>query len=109
MKQATLFGTSGMKVRLSLRNEGDLGLIPGLGRSPGEGHGNPLHYSSLENYMDRGAWQAACSPWGCRDLNTTEQLTLSLFTGLWSVWLSLKQICFFFFLDTDSNYNFQPP
>ena len=39
-------------------NEGDLGLIPGLGRSPGEGNGNPLQYSCLENLMDRGAWQA---------------------------------------------------
>ena len=35
---------------------GDLGSIPGLGRSPGEGHGNPLQYSCLENSMDRGAW-----------------------------------------------------
>ena len=34
----------------------DLGLIPGLGRSPGEGNGNPLQYSSLRNLMDRGAW-----------------------------------------------------
>ena len=34
---------------------GDAGLIPGLGRSPGGGHGNPLQYSSLENPMDRGA------------------------------------------------------
>ena len=39
-------------------NAGDLGSIPGLGRSPGEGNGNPLQYSSLENSMDRGAWQA---------------------------------------------------
>ena len=39
-------------------NEGDLGLIPGLGRYPGGGHGNPLQYSCLENPMDRGAWQA---------------------------------------------------
>ena len=37
---------------------GDTGSIPGLGRSPGEGHGNPLQYSYLENTMDRGAWQA---------------------------------------------------
>ena len=37
---------------------GDLGLIPRLGRSPGEGNGDPLHDSSLENPMDRGAWQA---------------------------------------------------
>ena len=38
---------------------GDVGLIPGLGRSPGGGHGNPLQYSCLENPMDRGAWRAA--------------------------------------------------
>ena len=37
----------------------DAGLIPGLGRSPEEGHGDPLQYSCLENLMDRGAWQAA--------------------------------------------------
>ena len=39
-------------------NAGDLDLIPGLGRSPGEGKGNSLQYSGLENSMDRGAWQA---------------------------------------------------
>ena len=39
-------------------NAGDPGLIPGSGRSPGEGSGNPLQYSCLENPMDRGAWQA---------------------------------------------------
>ena len=37
----------------------DVGLITGLGRSPGEGNRNPLQYSYLENSMDRGAWQAA--------------------------------------------------
>ena len=37
---------------------GDLGLIPGLGRSPGGGYGNPLQYSGLENPLDRGAWRA---------------------------------------------------
>ena len=37
---------------------GDPGSIPGLGRSPGAGNGNPLHYSCLENYMDKGVWQA---------------------------------------------------
>ena len=36
----------------------DTGSIPGLGISPGEGHGNPLQYSCLENPVDRGAWQA---------------------------------------------------
>ena len=39
-------------------NAGNSGLIPGLERSPGEGNGNPLQYYSLENPMDRGAWQA---------------------------------------------------
>ena len=37
-------------------NAGDLGSIPGLGRSPGEGNGNPLQYSCLENPIDGGAW-----------------------------------------------------
>ena len=36
----------------------EVGLIPGLGKSPGGGHGNPLQYSCLENLVDRGAWQA---------------------------------------------------
>ena len=42
--------------RLDIR---DMGSIPGLGRSPGGEHGNPLHYSCLENPMDKGAWRAA--------------------------------------------------
>ena len=42
----------------SIYNAGDPGLIPGLGRSPGGGHGNPLQCSCLENPMDRGSWQA---------------------------------------------------
>ena len=48
-------------VKNSPANAGDIrevGLIHGLGRSPGGGHGNPLRYSFLENPMDRGAWQA---------------------------------------------------
>ena len=40
-------------------NAGDLGLIPGLGRSPGEGKNYPIQYFCLENSVDRGAWQAA--------------------------------------------------
>ena len=44
--------------KVSAHNEGELGLIPGLGRSPGEGNGNPLQYSCLENSMDGGAWWA---------------------------------------------------
>ena len=42
----------------SICNVGDLGSIPGLGKSPGGGHGNLLQYSCLENSMDRGAWRA---------------------------------------------------
>ena len=48
-------------VKSLLANAGDLGdrgSVPGLGRSPGEGNGNPLQYSYLENPMDRGAWWA---------------------------------------------------
>ena len=45
----------GSEAIASACNEGDLGLIPESGRSPGEGHGNQLHYSCLENPMDRGA------------------------------------------------------
>ena len=48
----------GSEVKASACNAGDLGSIPGLGRSPGEGNGNPLQYSCLENSMDRGAWWA---------------------------------------------------
>ena len=44
--------------KASAGNAGDLDSIPGSERSPGEGIGNPLQYSCLENYMDRGAWQA---------------------------------------------------
>ena len=42
----------------STYNVGDVGLIPGLGKSLGEGNDNPLQYSCLENSMDRGAWKA---------------------------------------------------
>ena len=48
-------------VKNTLANAGDIGdsvLIPGSGKSPGEVNGNPLHYSCLENPMDRGAWWA---------------------------------------------------
>ena len=49
----------------------DVGSIPGLGRSPGGGHGNPLQYSCLENPMDRGAWWATvhgvAKSWCCQE------------------------------------------
>ena len=49
---------SGSDYKESTCNAGDPNSIPGLGRSPGEGNGKPLHYSSLENLKDRGVWQA---------------------------------------------------
>ena len=54
-------------------NVGDMGLIPGLGRSPGEGNGNPLQYSCLENPMDRGAWWATVY-WVAKELDMTQGL-----------------------------------
>ena len=60
-------------------NAGDLGSFPVLGRSPGEGNGNLLQYSCLENSMDRGAWGATVdySPWDCKASDMTEWLTFS--------------------------------
>ena len=52
---ATQVFTGGSLVKSPPANEGDAGLTPELGRSPGGGHGNPLQYSCLENPMDRGA------------------------------------------------------
>ena len=64
---------------MSACNAGDLGSIPGLGRSPGEGNGNPIQYSCLENLMDTGAWWAtvhgvAKSRTGLRDFTFTFSL-----------------------------------
>ena len=54
--------------KASAYNVGDLGSIPGLERSPGEGNSNPLQYSCLENPMNRTAW----GPWGCKESDMTE-------------------------------------
>ena len=64
LNTASLYGSA---VEESACNMGDKGLIPGSGRSLGEGNGNPLQYSCLENCMDRGAWLS----WGCKELDTT--------------------------------------
>ena len=61
----------GSVVKNPAANAGAVSLIPGLGRSPGEGNGNPLQYSCLENPMDRGAWQVTVNGSG----NRTEQLS----------------------------------
>ena len=51
---------------------GDMGLVPGSGRSPGEGNDNPHQYSCLENSMDRVSSLVSCSPWGHKELDMTE-------------------------------------
>ena len=66
-------------------NAGDPGSILGSGGSAGEGNGNPLQYSCLENSMDRKAWRATYSPWGLKESDMTELLTLSL--SLHFTWL----------------------
>ena len=59
--------------KASAYNAGDLGSIPGSGRSPGEGNGNPLQYSCLENPMDGGTW-LGYSPLGRKESDMTERL-----------------------------------
>ena len=62
------------EVKASAWNAGNQGSIPGSGRSPGGGKGNPLQYSCPENSKDRGTWRATVhgltgySPWGCKDV-----------------------------------------
>jgi len=66
----------------SVCNVGDVGSIPGLGRSPGEGNSYTLQYSGLENSMDRGAWWATV-PGGTKESDMTERVSLSQFTRLY--------------------------
>ena len=76
LKDACCFpGSSDGKA--SAYNEGDPGSIPGLGRPPGEGNGNPFQYSCLEKSMDRGTWRAIAH--GQKQSDTAERLTLPLF------------------------------
>ena len=67
----------GSEVKASAFNVGDLDSIPGLGRSPGEGNGNPLQYSCLENPMEGGAWQATV--YGVAESDTTKCLHFMVF------------------------------
>ena len=92
---------------------GDLGRIPGSGRSPGGGHGNPLRYSCLENLYGKKNL-AGCSPWGRKESDTTERLStthngvITFFS--WSIvdlrcsfcrtakWFSYMYICILFYV-----------
>ena len=65
-------------VKKSPANAGKIGLIPGSGRAPGEGNGNPLQYSCLGNPMDRGAWWATLYVVTKEDM--TEQLNSKIST-----------------------------
>ena len=76
---ASRLGPGGSDSKESACSAGDQGATPGLGRSPGEGNGNPLQYSCLENPMGRGAWRATILE--VAESDTTEQLTLSLSAG----------------------------
>ena len=76
----------GSEVKASACHAGDLGSIPGLGRSPGEGNGNPLQYSCLENPMDGGAW------WATVHGVAKSQTRLSNFTFTFTFTLNLKDM-----------------
>ena len=69
--QGFLGGSDG---KACICNAGDRGSIPGWGISPGEGNGDPLQYTCLENPMDRGAWQATVH--GVAESDATEQQVL---------------------------------
>ena len=73
----------GSEGKESAYSAGDLCSIPGLGRSPGEGNGNPLQYSCLKNPMDRGAWQATYSPQGQASLVAH---TVKNPPAMWDTW-----------------------
>ena len=89
----------GSDCKESACNEGNLSSIPGWGRSPGGGHGNPLQYSCLEN-PHRQRSLAGYSPWGRKELDTTEQLNTAqnvivymLITGLLGGSVGEKPAC----------------
>ena len=78
----TLGFSGGSDCKGSTCSVGDLGSSPGLGRSPGGGHGNPLQDSCLENPQGQRSL-AGCSPWDHRELDTTEGLSMHMNTGVY--------------------------
>ena len=74
-----MWAPGGSDGKASTYNVEDPGLIPGLERSPGEGNGNPLQYSCLENPMNREAWQATVHR--VSESDGTDRLNISLFYG----------------------------
>ena len=89
-KQLSVLLFSNVDGKVSAYNAGDLGSIPGSGRSPGEGNSNPLQYSCLENPMDGGAWWAPVhgvskSQTRLRDFTFT--FNVSLITPFLACWL----------------------
>ena len=79
-------------------NVGDLGSVPGSGRSPGEGNGNPHHYSCLENSMYRGA--VGYSPWNHKGSDRTEQL--SGFSKSTNNKINIEKLIIFLYEHTDT-------
>ena len=74
----------GLDGKESACNAGDLGSVPGLGRSPGGGRGNPLHYFCLENVHGQRIL-AGYSLWGCEESDVTEQLSQPVFHQLYGI------------------------
>ena len=73
----------GLRGKESAHNAEDLGSIPGLGKSPGGGHGNSLQYAYLENPQGQRSL-AGYSPWGWKELDTTKQQSIIKANWKWS-------------------------
>ena len=97
---------SGSDGKESACNAEDQGSIPGLGRSPGEGNGNPLQYSFLENSLGRGAWQATVhgavksriwpSNWAHKTKHTATQRLRKENSGMRKTWICVSALLFTF-------------
>ena len=80
MDSSTLLGT--IEPACDTGDARDMGSIPGLGRFPGRGHGNPLQYSCLENPMDRGAWWATAHRSQLDMTEATEHIHTQVFSPI---------------------------